>query len=254
MKLLKTYEMYQSETIILDKNIDLNDRIMNMKISDSFIIIHKNGISNIIKNNIGIFSGNQFAYIPNLKELQFEDIWFIKKPSIDILNKILIINKTLFNKYKTEFYIPIYWNIKNKEYEIIMPNQTANCASVTFEYIQDPNLILVIDLHSHGNMSAFFSSTDDTNDSTRFKLSMVIGKNDNIVSRMVINSIAYSIDVNEIFNSKERIDIDKIKFISNKLEIKKHKIKKDYKYHNELGKGGRFEVDEDGFEYYVYNF
>jgi proteasome lid subunit RPN8/RPN11 len=229
--------MYQSETIILDKNIDLdnlNNKLLNMKDSDSFIIVHKNGISNIIKNNIGIFSGNQFAYIPNLKEFQFEDTWFIKKPSINILDKILFINKELFNKYQTEFYIPIYWNIKNKEYEIIMPKQSVNSASVTFEYIQDPNLILVIDLHSHGNMSAFFSSTDDTNDSTRFKLSMVIGKNDNIVSRMVINSIAYSIDVNEIFNSKERIDFDKIKFRSNKLEIKRPKIKKECKYHNEL--------------------
>ncbi len=237
MKLLKTHAMYQSETIILDKNIDLdnlNNKLLNMKDSDSFIIVHKNGISNIIKNNIGIFSGNQFAYIPNLKEFQFEDTWFIKKPSINILDKILFINKELFNKYQTEFYIPIYWNIKNKEYEIIMPKQSVNSASVTFEYIQDPNLILVIDLHSHGNMSAFFSSTDDTNDSTRFKLSMVIGKNDNIVSRMVINSIAYSIDVNEIFNSKERIDFDKIKFRSNKLEIKRPKIKKECKYHNEL--------------------
>lgn len=72
----------------------------------------------------------------------------------------------------------ILWN-KEKGYYISVPKQTVSKASVNFVYDNDalpPGDIIVVDIHSHNTMGAFFSGTDDNNDKSGIYFSGVIGK------------------------------------------------------------------------------
>lgn len=235
IKLLNAHHLFSSKPILLDKNINIKDLlndIKNMEEYDSYSIIHKYGTTTIVKNQIGIFGGTCPHYIKDLQEFKFENIWFIDKPNIRILNKIYEINKKYFDIYETEFFIPVYWNKKKKEYEIILPNQKVKSLHVEFDWLIEGDLIKVIDLHSHGKIESFFSGTDDKNDSLKFKLSFVIGNSNKICSRLVINSIAYDIEVYDIFdvsNKKQNfnVQINEIeKNIIKKGEINNAKFKR----------------------------
>lgn len=57
------------------------------------------------------------------------------------------------------------------EWKVAMPRQFATPTSLTFDDLPDT----LLDLHSHGEMSAFFSATDDA-DELGLRLYVVIGK------------------------------------------------------------------------------
>lgn len=62
-------------------------------------------------------------------------------------------------------------------YYIHVPEQTVSGGTVEFSYEGlNSNDCIVVDIHSHGSMSAFFSGTDDTNDRRHIYFSGVIGK------------------------------------------------------------------------------
>lgn len=75
-----------------------------------------------------------------------------------------------------EAMIFVMWN-KERGYFLFVPKQTVAGASVNYtteDFPVDSNII--INIHSHGHMGAFFSSTDDNNDRTMVQFSGVIGK------------------------------------------------------------------------------
>ena len=80
-----------------------------------------------------------------------------------------------------------------------MPNALATPTALAYE--NDPHA--VIDLHSHGRMEAFFSSTDDA-DEQGFRLYVVIGNVDTdsptIVARVGVYGHHMSIDPSVIFD------------------------------------------------------
>ena len=60
----------------------------------------------------------------------------------------------------------ILWNKVEKKYEIGIPTQNVSKASVTYEFdhIDQEKHVIIVDIHSHNTMGAFFSGTDDTDD------------------------------------------------------------------------------------------
>lgn len=71
----------------------------------------------------------------------------------------------------------VIWN-PELGYHIRIPEQTVSGAAVSYswENFLGPNDVVVLDMHSHNNMNAFFSGTDDRDDNGNCTISGVVGK------------------------------------------------------------------------------
>jgi PRTRC genetic system protein A len=70
------------------------------------------------------------------------------------------------------------WICYNPEqgYHVIVPPQTVGGASVSYDWsCVPPGTSIVVDIHSHNNMNAFFSGTDDRDDAGNISFSGVVG-------------------------------------------------------------------------------
>ncbi len=78
------------------------------------------------------------------------------KGKVPALTGKLVLN-TLGAVYDREMYLAIVWENATGGYRLVTPPQHGHSASV--KYMPVPNTL--VDIHSHGEMSAFFSSIDD---------------------------------------------------------------------------------------------
>ena len=72
----------------------------------------------------------------------------------------------------------IIWNEDSKDYRILVPKQTVSAAAVRYD-IGDTlgkGDVIICDIHSHNDMGAFFSGTDDRDDKKNPWISGVFGK------------------------------------------------------------------------------
>lgn len=74
-----------------------------------------------------------------------------------------------------EAFAQVYWDEKDKKYEVFIPEQIVTGASVNYDNAKNLNTlfperyILVFECHSHSNMQAFWSGTDNGDEKeTRF--------------------------------------------------------------------------------------
>jgi len=83
--------------------------------------------------------------------------WVIlKHGKIPWLHLELILN--CFKEYgNTELYIAVLWAQEEQAYEIVIPGQNSNCSSVQYQCLNN----VVLEIHSHPNMPAEFTSKDD---------------------------------------------------------------------------------------------
>lgn len=73
----------------------------------------------------------------------------------------------------------VLWNTATNTWRIEYPAASATTSSFTYETVvpgEDEHIVL--DLHSHGHLSAFFSETDDRDDAGSVKISGVYGNVD----------------------------------------------------------------------------
>ena len=82
----------------------------------------------------------------------------------------LALNACIANIHRERFYA-IRW--RDGRYELVEPQQEGTAASLSYNVIQDA----VLEMHSHGQMRAFFSSTDN-NDELGFRIYGVVGRLD----------------------------------------------------------------------------
>ena len=80
---------------------------------------------------------------------------------------------------RKEAAVQIFFNMEAEKYEIYYPEQQVTSASVVFmrNHDMENDKLLIMDIHSHGAMHAFFSSIDD-NDEKGTRLFMVLGNLD----------------------------------------------------------------------------
>ena len=180
------------------------------EVNGTTVVFAKNGVFEIVKTRVGIFSVLvQQLNIPQKDLVDFEqkDEWFIPKPTLADLMKLVEIDKHVYLKTKAEFYANLMWDVKQQKYVIEIPEQTISGASVEFKpIIETDDKFTVIDHHSHNTMSSFFSGIDDANDIVRFKLAIVIGNIDKgftVASRKVVNGVFQKVDQSDLFEDKE---------------------------------------------------
>ena len=104
---------------------------------------------------------------------------------------------TILSNPDRELYLGVVW--ENGGYHHVVPVQTGTPASVQY---QRPQHVL-LDVHTHGRMSAFFSSTDDR-DEQGFQLYMVVGRRDQPVQQVALRLGVYGyfalLDWSEVFD------------------------------------------------------
>lgn len=105
----------------------------------------------------------------------------------------------------------ILWE-PEKGYYISVPKQTVSKASVSFSYDAEalpPGAVIVVDIHSHNTMGAFYSGTDNNNDKTGIYYSGVVGKitDDSYewVMRFNMHETKMSCDLEDIFDMAEEV-------------------------------------------------
>lgn len=120
----------------------------------------------------------------------FKEVMTIKKAEQEAMAHIL------YNQKDAE--------TPNKGYRIAIPNQVVSKASVKYEsdHIK-PGDIIVLDIHSHNTMGAFFSSTDNSDDKKGIYYAAVVGhldkKDPQIISRLNIHDVKKEASIEDIF-------------------------------------------------------
>jgi PRTRC genetic system protein A len=97
----------------------------------------------------------------------------------------------------------ILWN-DDRGYYIHVPEQSVTGGTVEYSYTDFPHEdCIVLDIHSHGAMGAFFSGTDDTDDRSKIYISGVIGKvntkQSEVTFRFNMQEVKRPLQVGDIF-------------------------------------------------------
>ena len=97
-----------------------------------------------------------------------------------------------------EVYMGVVW--ENGAYQRVFPEQTGSPASVQYQRARG----VLLDIHTHGKMSAFFSGTDD-HDEQGFQLYMVLGRLDHpviheVALRLGVFGYFAPLDWDEVFD------------------------------------------------------
>lgn len=113
------------------------------------------------------------------KECSFDFTFSLPKIPITILHNILALYREVSGKFQAEVYVSLYWDRVKQDYFLHVPKQKVSGASVTFEnepeMLNNPDYVIVMDSHSHVNMSAFWSA-QDIKDQKASRLFSVLGR------------------------------------------------------------------------------
>lgn len=114
------------------------------------------------------------------------------KIPVSILLQLRDLFKDIYAKYKTEVFAFILENRETGKYIITVPEQTVTSSSVKYKPYIDNGYKLIANVHSHHDMGAFFSVTDDNDDRNDTSLSIVLADLDSFLPEMKIRTWAYN--------------------------------------------------------------
>ena len=176
-------------------------------------VMQGDGVYEKRKNKLGWFT-TQIAEIeiPGLKKELSVD-WELNVPKIpaSYLGTTVAFFRNIYKKHSSEVFLQFFYDLEKKEYIIHCPKQIVSGASVQYsndENFEDETKILVFEIHSHGNMHAFFSSIDDS-DEKADRFYGVIGSVTEFFPemkiRLLVGGRAMDVEVEELFNLDEEM-------------------------------------------------
>lgn len=181
------------------------------------VSIMKNGINTRYEN--AFFIVNNFTPFNEL-ELPCLDVYNEEtiipftfkgnKLPLKLYKQILKFFKDVYNKHKSEALCEIVWDKVKKEYYINIPKQDVSGGFVRRisdeNDVFDNNKILIMDIHSHNVMNAFWSGTDN-NDEQSLRFFGVIGnileKEPSYKMRFKYKDIEKELEISDIFDNNE---------------------------------------------------
>lgn len=176
-------------------------------------IMQGDGIYERRKNRLGTFTTRiAEVEIPGLKK-DLEEDWELNVPKIPAtyLGTTVAFFRNIYKKHSSEVFLQFFYDLEKEEYILHCPKQTVSGASVRYtndENFEDDTKILVFEIHSHGNMGAFFSGTDDSDE----KADRFYGVIGNITQhfpdmkiRLSVGGRTSDVDVDEIFDVDEEM-------------------------------------------------
>jgi len=165
-------------------------------------IISKEGLLCRITNDLGTF-WRPVKEIPALPSAGVAPakLHFKKIPKKQ-LDMIVTFFKDIYATFGTESMARIYETSSGDRF-VDVPSQTVAPASV--DHKDDRKEKIVLDIHSHGSMDAFFSGTDD-NDENAFRFFGVAGHVDNnlkLLFRLKFDEVELEVKISNIFDGVE---------------------------------------------------
>lgn len=181
-------------------------------------VVAQNGIFCVVKNRIGEFKV-EVDKIPYLKGFQPGFSLSLPKLPITLLFTVINFFKAVnIEKNGCEAMVHIYWDKEHSSYLVDTPEQAVSGGSVKAIRNQEleKKYLLVMDIHSHNTMGAFFSGTDD-GDEKETRLFGVIGKIEKSIPAMKFRAghggDYVELDMNDIFDTgmfpREWLDVCK---------------------------------------------
>jgi len=183
--------------------------------ADYVVVIQKDGIYEVRENMLGKFvikiSKADFDGLPNMVEEGFT----MKIPKIprEIFSKLLGFYQKIYDIYKSEVYVSVYYDPVGEEFKFYIPKQEVSPALVTYtdhteEILEiEKKWIHVLETHSHNTMGGSFSGTDDKDQQECDVIHMVIGQifnyNPSFTLRFAHGDYKVNVDINQIFDMKE---------------------------------------------------
>lgn len=187
--------------------------------SDGIYLIRKAGQGHIVTKEDGVQGlssgpGHDFNTILKRK-IPFVVYWKI----VEFFRAVLDDLKSSTSEShggNLEAFILVIYNPKTDSFHLYVPPHRVSGGRVEYDIkgVKDefPGCYIVLDVHSHHSMGAFFSGTDDKDDN-RDRYSGVIGKIDGLIPdfKVRFNTLGKHVDfsLEDIFiDSDEKIDLD----------------------------------------------
>lgn len=135
-------------------------------------VMRGNGLWEVRQNQIGIFYNLLHeCNIGGFPKEEFEESFVeLALPRIprEMLNQIIAFFRKLTEKHDFEAYVQVVWDKNEQTYKIICPKQVVSKARVQYVATNPPpHQVIVLDIHSHNSMNAFFSGVDDSDERKR---------------------------------------------------------------------------------------
>lgn len=167
--------------------------------------IFANGIFQMRKSPMGTFivpveetDFTKFGLTKKCETSFIPDYTDIPKIPCGVLEQVIYLYREIYKTIASEVYCAIVWDRIKKDFFIHVPTQEVSAATISYtntpEIYSNPDLVVVMDIHSHNVMNAFFSATDLADEmATRFF--GVIGKINDTKPSMVVRAATNGIDV-----------------------------------------------------------
>jgi len=139
----------------------------------------------------------------------------IPKIPYETFHKIHEFFKEIYRKYNSEVAILLWYNFSTDKWEVEVPKQTVTGATVNYKReekitskLETEGYLCVGTIHSHCEMSAFHSGTDDEDEYQFDGLHITIGRvisNPEYAQRYIIKNAAYKIEnINDVVDMPEQ--------------------------------------------------
>lgn len=168
-------------------------------------------------DNVSILPRVKAGFIPALPKI----------PNSILMQLIAFFKSFITGQHELEAMAYIYWSAVDNQYYVYVPKQIVSHASVdtTLPEMDEDRFPLVMEIHSHNNMKAFFSSDDDK-DERATRLYAVVGRFDklfpDIKVRMSVGGRFMELNPADVF---EGIDSDYPEKWCDAVKTMQHKSK-----------------------------
>lgn len=169
-------------------------------------VLSGNGLKKIVTNRVGSFIISA-EEVPGLETITEGVLLSTPRiPYILLLRTISFFREVMAKFNNSEAMVQFYYNVEDNQYILHCPEQEVSGASISFKRDEDmdKNHLLVLDVHSHNTMGAFFSAVDDA-DEKETRLFGVVGQLDKdqpaMKFRMGVGGIFRELNIFDIFEN-----------------------------------------------------
>ncbi len=171
-------------------------------------LIAKNGIFMYKKSRLlrSLVKVDGINHLPSLEPFGELDIPRISK---EMLAPVIIFFKKIYEMYKAEAGVRIFYNSQTKHYILDVPKQKISVAQVEWENSHPPTGYQYVGtIHSHVTMSAFHSGVDKGSEDKLDGIHIVFGNVDtdepSVTGTIVINANRFKLDEESLLRYFER--------------------------------------------------
>ena len=193
----------------------VNDGTSELPDNDIMYIVSKEGV--YLKKKLGIMESiTPVKEISVLKSIEMMATMHIKPIPGTVFAPIMDFFRKVYKEHRSEAIVLLFYNEEKKTYKVIPPSQEVSGSAVDYNRaVTLEGYIMVGDIHSHANFSAFHSGVDDADEKSFDGLHITIGNNGDdevsLSSSIVSNGQRFICQAEDYINGiTKTVDIDEV--------------------------------------------